>query len=83
MCQSLALSTAISDLATHQMVAGTARLMFAALILMELGFGMSLGYTIIYFWPSLASSSSSSIISSVSLEYPTIPIRLGFNTFSL
>ena len=39
----LQINTAISDLAAHMMVCGTARLMFAVLIIFELAFGMVIG----------------------------------------
>ncbi|KAH3756883.1 threonine/serine exporter family protein [Pelomyxa schiedti] len=69
----LQINTAIFDLATHMMVSGTARLLFATLILFELGFGLALGLGLSSLFPE--ESLSSSLSSSVEVSLPTIPLN--------
>lgn len=83
----ITINTAISDLAAHmacfnllfilqqQMVSGTARLMFATLILFEIGFGFALGITFSNIFPFLDSSSNEILSSSVVVDLPTYPVR--------
>jgi uncharacterized membrane protein YjjP (DUF1212 family) len=70
----LQINTAISDLATRMMVSGTSRLMFALLIIFELGFGMVLGTKLGYLVP--AEMSSSELANAV---VPTIPLSGWFS----
>ena len=52
----LQINTATSDLATHMMVSGTSRLIFAFLIIFEMGFGFAIGSKVSVFMPEYAST---------------------------
>eukprot|EP00727_Mastigamoeba_balamuthi_P009312 m51a1_g5002 hypothetical protein (530) ;mRNA; f:223653-225773 len=77
----LQLNKSISDLATHMMVSGTSRLLYAMLIIFELAFGLSLGSRITDLLHPAAPDAAESLsgLSDESSRVPSLPISVWFD----
>eukprot|EP01105_Mastigella_eilhardi_P011751 TRINITY_DN2699_c0_g1_i3.p1 TRINITY_DN2699_c0_g1~~TRINITY_DN2699_c0_g1_i3.p1 ORF type:complete len:724 (-),score=157.28 TRINITY_DN2699_c0_g1_i3:976-2886(-) len=72
----LTINAATTDLATHMLVSGTARLVFATLLIFEIGFGFALAMQVVALFPGYVSSSS--LMSVAEVAVPTIPLSPWF-----